>query len=291
MIELTRVPDAYLEQALSADERFLEPGCEQTAIDEMANDAIPRDTITFPELWYLNPAQMREFVEDFETPTVSRYEPRVNHSLSRYSLLQLCLAASLGTPYGLPDQRDGVVVQDIFPRSDLLNRPNSSFGANQNFSFHTDQAYNPSPSEVPDYVLLSSVRNDEAAPTIISHLPEALAKLSLQSIKQLHQSDFLFFRGRPEENLGVRIGPVLVESNTGNTIRIGTDILGQSMESAQALEEMHNAIAAVSQSVTLLTGQTLAFPNNTTPHARPGFQPATNPEKRRWLQRVFVKSS
>ena len=285
------IDDSFVEKALSLDEALFEPGLEKETMVTITEGPQPEALIiTEPTLLSLSEGQKRRFAQDLEAPTISQYPDLKSHALSRYGALQLVLASSLGTPFGLIDQRDGVVVQDLFPREDLLHRPNSSFGAYEDFDFHNDQAYNLNPLQVPDHVILSCIKNIERGATRVVHLPDVLRQLDKRTIRQLGKARYRFFRGRPDEDLGVRTGPILFEDDLGIKIRIGTDTVPITPQAETAFDELKTAFKAVAKGVTLRAGQTLVFPNKTTPHARDKFKPAQRPEDRRWLLRVFIKS-
>ena len=223
-----------------------------------------------------------------DLPTPTSYIAYDKACLTRYSLLQIALGQTFGDVRGLPDQRDGALSQDIYPAKNYEDRPSSSFGSLEKFEYHTDQAYNSDPLMVPSAVLLGCVRNDEHAATTGSSLREIYHQLTASESDLLASTQYRFYRGRVDEGHNYWSGPVLLDS--GNSVRIGTDMACDNTEADAALTRFRQLAADSALKVVLEPGQTLVTPNHTIVHARDAFVPNYNVDKRRWLHRIDVFS-
>ncbi len=293
-IERLPVNDVFIGFALSADAELLAPGNQQQAALWVAQNApLRQSTPETATIFELSEEQRSRFTRGYALPTPASYGPASEQGLSRLGLLHLTIASSYGQAFGLKDQRDGVIIQDIFPRDDALERPNSSYGSTQNFEFHTDQAYNPNFSQVPDTVMLACIRNDELASTRVAHFPRLLSLLSEADIEVLREPRYNFYRGRVEEDLDKRVSPVIEEEDGQPIIRLGTDMsIADDHEAAKAaLTNVRQTLGGIATDIRLEPGEMLIIPNKLTPHSRSPFRPNTRNSERRWLHRIFVHAS
>lgn len=289
-IERFPIGDSLVNFALNAPEDYLKPGKEHFVIENLAKSFsdIQKD-IKQVSMYTLTEEQKKKFANEYFLPTPLKYTSIDNHRLTRLSLLQLAFSLNFGTPFGLSDQRDGAIVQDIFPKDDKTERMNSSFGSKEDFAFHTDQSYNANLSEVPSFVILSCIRNEEKGITRAIHLSTILSNLKQADIDILKQPYFKFYTGRPEENIAVRIGPVLMDEEGVCPIRVATDMLAINTDAEAVLLLLRKIMKEKADDIVLNSGDILVLPNKTSVHSRSPFTPNSQEDKRRWLQRVFVK--
>lgn len=286
------LPEYFIDLALQADDELLQPGREPATLDWLNDQSLPTRKVTEPIIDYLDTKQVGYFTEDLSRPTIERYATFDAHALTRFGILQLAVASALGQPFGVEGQRNGVVVQDVFPKEDLLDRANSGLGARAGFDFHTDQAFGDHAKERPDYVSLACIRNHEGATTGLILLDDVLADLSESAIEQLYLPKYSFFRGRLEEGLGVDSGSILSDDADGSVcIRLGSDTYGFDKESTKALDELEDVLAIKTEEVVLSSGEILTFPNHKTIHERKGFEPMKSKANRRWVQKIYIKGS
>lgn len=284
------VDDSIVRIALVAPEEFLLPGRELDTVTAMAEHFRNiNKKIGEVGIWFLTKEQKASFAGDFSSATPSHYASIHDHRLTRLSLLQVAFSLILGTPFGLPDQRNGVIVQDIFPNEDKTKRINSIFDSKENLDFHTDQAYNANFLEVPKVVTLACIRNEERAATRVATLSVVLANLSASDIDVLKRPRFIFYTGRSHENLGVRIGPVLAEVDGICVIRVAIDMTPLDENAESALRSLRKIMEMVACNIVLDPGDILVLPNWFATHARNPFIPSKSEDKRRWLQRIFIK--
>lgn len=289
-IERFPIDDTLVHFALNAPEDYLKPGKEHFAIENIAKsfNNIQKD-LKQVSIYTLTKEGKRKFANEYSLLTPLKYTSIDNHRLTRLSLLQVAFSLNFGTPFGLPDQRDGAIVQDIFPKNDKTERINSSFGSKEDFAFHTDQSYNGNLSEVPSFVILSCIRNEEGGITRVIHLSTILSYLKQKDIDILKQPYFKFYTGRPDENIAVRIGPVLTDEEGVYTIRVATDMLSINADAESALSLLRKIMKEKADDIVLNSGEILVLPNKISVHSRSPFIPNSHEDKRRWLQRVFVK--
>ena len=284
------IDDSIVQFALTAPMKYLEPRMEHVAVAEMAvYFGSTRRDLCDAEIWSLTEEQRTKFAYDYAIPTPLRYASVKDHKLTRLSLLQVIFSLSLGTPFGLPDQRDGVIVQDIFPRVDKTERVNASFGSKEDFAFHTDQAYNADVSEVPTSMTLLCIRNQERGMTRVIHLSTILKNLTQTHTEVLKEPYFRFYTGRPEENIAVRVGPVLTDAGDLYTIRVATDMTAINPVAQAALLSLRRVMKMKADNIILEHGDISVLPNSTTVHSRSPFNPNPLETQRRWLQRIFIK--
>lgn len=194
----------------------------------------------------------------------------------------------------MPHQRNGVLLQDVFPKEGLFDRPNSGLGATEAFDFHTDQAFSPNPSERPDYVTLACVRNKERAITGIVALSSVIEQLDEETIEQLSSNSFNVYTGRAHEGKGIDVGPILARDESGViTIRLGGDVEGTTPGAQHALSGLKTVLAtkAPNEGIVLCPGEILGFDNTTTIHFRSSFVPESSPAERRWIRKTYICSS
>lgn len=290
-IERFPVDDLIVQTVLTAPEEFLLPGSVHRAVAWMHEHlkGIQKNTKK-ASIWFLTKEHQEGFVDNYSQTTPSSYVSIDEYRLTRLSLLQVAFSITFGIPFSLRDQRNGALVQDIFPKDGQIERVNSSFGSKGNFAFHTDQAYNINPFEVPDIITLLCVRNEERAVTRVAHLSEILPKINASDIDILKRSRFIFYTGRSYENIASRTGSILTEINGIYSIRIGTDMIPLDKEARSALSSLQEVIESVACDIVLSLGDIVVLPNRLAVHARSPFIQNKFADKRRWLQRVFIKS-
>lgn len=287
------ISDDIVELAISAPDEVITPGHNSDALAWALDQKLPLDQLSsFAVVWALSETQISLFSRDLNMPTPTSYPAEADHAVGRYGALQLLLSSTLGTPFGLPHQRNGVLLQDVFPKEGLFDRANSGLGATEAFDFHTDQAFSPDPLQRPDYVTLACIRNNERAITGIVSLSSVLMQLDKETLDQLSSNSFNVYTGRSHEGKGIDTGPILIRNESGQiTIRLGGDVEGTSSDARHALSGLRQALAtnATSEGLLLGKGEILGFDNSTSIHYRSSFTPESSPAKRRWIRKTYIR--
>lgn len=290
-IPTLEVSDPFIDLALYAPEELLVPGYGNKVLDWIADQHVPRSELDSYTVWELTPRQKALFEDELNTPSPALYPAASDHRIDRLGLLQLALSSSLGEPYGVEGQRNGVLLQDVFPKEGLFNRANSGLGATVGFDFHTDQAFSSLSTERPNKVTLACIRNNEAAVTSIISVDDVVEDIDPKVIDTLSDNYFEFYTGRPEEGLGIDYGSVIrMDGQTAN-VRLGGDTLGCNDASKFALESLREVLRNSKKSVAhvLLPGQIMAFNNLRVLHSRSSFDPHPQVNLRRWIKKVYIK--
>ncbi|HMS24110.1 MAG TPA: TauD/TfdA family dioxygenase [Acidimicrobiia bacterium] len=285
-IERIHVDDTFAGLAINAPRRLLKPGREREAL-EMLRESVPSITPgTDQVVLTLTNQQRRYFASDLMRPAPRAPQSDDRRERTRFGLLHLAIACSLGTPFGIEDQQFGVLAQDVFPLKRHNGKKNTGLGSQQRFGFHTDQASNPDTDEIPDIVILGCYKNGERAKTLVVSLADVLAELDAETIDILRSPVFTFVRGSDPTKNPV---PILTQKGSGITARLsaGTHTPYASRESS-ALLSLFSACKHVATDIILEPGEFLAFVNGVSPHGREAFKPARNPSERRFLQRTFI---
>lgn len=288
------VCDDFVDLALSAPEAILAPGHNPEALQWVIEQDVQPDTLgSFAVVWTLSERQKRLFSDELAAPTPRSYPAAAEHMVGRYGILQLLISSSLGLPYGLPHQRNGVLLQDVFPKEGLFERANSGLGATQAFDFHTDQAFCADPAQRPNYVTLACVRNKERAVTGMVSLADIVDELDTETIQCLSSNAFKVYTGRAHEDKGVDIGSILTVNEDGiATIRLGGDVEGTTRETQAALSQLKNILEtkAHKEPIVLEPGDILGFDNTISIHFRSSFIPEPDPDERRWIRKAYIRA-
>ncbi len=241
-----------------------------------------------PVVMKLSDEQYYALRPSFAEPTPVEVVSPDAQSVNRFGVLQLALGASIGTVLSIPSVRDGAVVQDIFPKESSRSAVSSSYGSEAEFAFHNDLSFLDE-ADVPDYVNLGCIRNDEGAETMVAHVTDIMSGLSASDISELQKPQYdvrhTYHRGKTGETTSQRQSAVLLPSGE---ITLGVDMTPQTDAAQIALHSLRKLVARIATPHTLQPGEVLVLPNKHVVHARGKFRMLNNPNNRRWLQRVNI---
>jgi L-asparagine oxygenase len=224
-------------------------------------------------------------------PTPSRSGERAKKATHASELWLCAVAAALGEPVGYLQEKQGSIVQDVFPtpgNADKLSSESSSIL----LDFHTEIAFHPF---MPDYVLLYGLRQDpdREARTIFSsvrrfiHLLDPADRDTL--FADLFKSGVDYSFGNTSERRG--LGPlvsVLYGDRQDPFLRYDLDLMeGQTPAARRALQVVRELVNDVQRDVTIEPGSLLVLDNRRSVHARSNFR-AHYDGRDRWLQRLSV---
>jgi len=223
--------------------------------------------------------------------TPQRYSPVEKADVHSFDLEHIAVASLVGTIYGTRGVRGGRLIADVFPKSGFEDKPNSAFGHNKPFAFHSDLAT--FPELRPDYFSLQCLRNFENVPTYISKV--TLANLTPAAIDALQQPVFRMANSATPGDKAGYVSPILVVKE-GAVERINyrgldmTTIMPTDNPDlyVEALIEFDANLRRNQCEVDLDQGDILIVNNTNTVHYRPSFEPYKNPALRRWLRRLHI---
>jgi hypothetical protein len=235
---------------------------------------------------------LRGFPRDPVVPPTPARSGERGRKATYASELWLCAVASaLGEPVGYLQEKQGSIVQDVFPtpgNADKLSSESSSIL----LDFHTEIAFHPF---MPDYVLLYGLRQDpdREARTIFSsvrrfiHLLDPADRDTL--FADLFRSGVDYSFGNTAERRG--LGPlvsVLYGDRQDPFLRYDLDLMmGQTPAARRALEVVRELVNDVRRDVAIEPGSLLVIDNRRSVHARSNFR-AYYDGRDRWLQRMAV---
>lgn len=228
-----------------------------------------------------------ELLADVKTPNNKR-TVKPEHLLPEVNSFLVSYAEKYGFPVGYDREKDGAIVQDIYPmKKDEKIQISSS--SSIDLQMHTETAFHP---YKPDWVILGCVKGDKRAETLYATLDEILYELDEPTLWELRQGDFVtsmdasFMRkGEPDKQYVVR--PV---SGVGDwTLTYDADLMTPlTDQAAKALGKLAQAVRRRTRSVVLGTGDILVLNNRTTVHGRKPFK-ARYDGTDRWLKRILVR--
>lgn len=217
----------------------------------------------------------------------------------------LSIAVLLGEPVAYRAEKNGALVQDMYPVEAERDRPSNESSAAP-LGFHTELAFSRSSPErpmhaaSPDFVLLLGLRcpHDRSATTSLADLRAVRRRLSPAHLAVLREpryeliAPYSFTRdgdgSRPwSAPVALLHGP---ETNPSMAFDTACGVRALSPEAEQALDALKHACQEpeVRTDVRLRTGELLMIDNNRCAHARSVF-PASFDGGDRWLQRVYVR--
>jgi len=239
------------------------------------------------------------------TPSEDTKPPYKAGRVSEHAIL--CLATLLGQPVAYRAEKNGALVQDVFPTRAHESAPSNESSAVA-LGFHTELTFSRRALEQPfhlagpDFVLLLGLRcpAERVASTLVieardvcSHLDEQHQAALRQPQYQL-QAPYSFTRdgdgSRPWSP------PVALLHGTTDVPWFAFDtacgVRGLSPAAEAALDALRFACddPSIQRSVQLGAGDLLMFNNRRCAHARSRF-PAQFDGSDRWLQRVYVRHS
>jgi len=219
----------------------------------------------------------------------------------------LLLAILLGEPVAYAAEKDGALVQNVFPTRDQRDQPSNESSAVA-LEFHTELTFSrvvPAQSfdvAAPDFVLLLALRSqpERAATTSIIEARDVCRLLDPANVEMLRQPVFELraphsftqdARGsRPwSPPLALVGGP---DEDPSMVFDISCGVKARTPEAEVALEALRRACAdpAIHRHVSLRPGDLLVIDNHKCAHARSPY-PARFDGRDRWLLRTYVRHS
>jgi L-asparagine oxygenase len=216
----------------------------------------------------------------------------------------LLVALLLGEPVSYADEKDGVLVQNVFPIETEKQSP-SNESSDTDLGFHTELAYSsrtpdrPLHTVSPDFLLLLGLRaapGADAVTTLVEarDICAALSEGSRATLRQpLFQlrAPYSFTRGSPDRPWLDPV-PLLHGTEAATTLAfdLACGVRGTTPEATDAINELRSVVARpeLQVSVRLAAGDLLVVHNRKCAHARSRFQAAFDGTDR-WLQRVYVR--
>ena len=218
----------------------------------------------------------------------------------------LLVAVLLGEPVAYRAEKDGVLVQDVFPVRELESTP-SNEGSATGLDFHTELTFSRAAPErpmhvaCPDFVLLLGLRcpADRAATTVTVDARAVCTRLDADQLAVLRDTQFQlraphsFTRDggdRPwSQPVALLRGSAAAPSFAFDS---ACGVRSLSAEATAALDALRAACADpdIQAPVQLGTGHLLVIDNNRCAHSRSPF-PARYDGRDRWLRRAYVRRS
>jgi L-asparagine oxygenase len=239
------------------------------------------------------------------TPTLYESGYYKDSYISEGSILSVAIL--LGEPVGYADEKNGAIVQNIFPvKTEERNPSNES--SKRELEFHTELSFShefpdrPYHVACPDFLLLLGLRSDvdDEAATQIVEAAAVLDRVSIEHRDVLReelfqlQAPFSFTRTGTGERPWSRPVPLLFGTHDAPTIAfdIACGVRSLSGASEAALEALRDACndPTIHQEMRIKAGDLLVVDNRKCAHARSSFR-ARFDGTDRWLQRVYVRQS
>ena len=221
----------------------------------------------------------------------------VAHAL-HFGLIQL-----LGTtPFAVDYENDGRLIRNVVPNPAAAG-VTSSWGADSEFSWHTDNPHLPFGAPgldprpyVPRYLTFYAVRNEERVPTEITTVDDVVSALDAEGRRRLKSAQFTVGAAAsndadPSGRRAQSDGIAVLEDGPGGHVWARYDrgtTAGRTAEASAALEAWSGALDRVpAQEFVLDAGDFLIFDNYRVLHRRRAFTPRPNATAR-WLRRCYA---
>jgi L-asparagine oxygenase len=239
------------------------------------------------------------------TPTKPAHRPFKTGHVSECAIL--FIAILLGEPVAYAEEKDGALVQDVFPTRSQRTTP-SNESSSVALAFHTELTFSRMAPEqsfdvaAPDFVLLLALRSPRgrSATTSVVEARDLCARLDAAHVAALREPRFRLRaphsfvrdagRSRPwSPPLALIRGP---DEALSMAFDIACGVRALSPEADTALRALRAACAdpALQRSVQLRPGDLLAIDNNRCAHARSRYE-ARFDGRDRWLRRAYVRRS
>lgn len=243
-----------------------------------------------PQVVHIRNAVPLDLIAGVRTPNEKGKRYKEGDFLPELDDFLLDYAKKYGTPVGYDRERDGAMVQNIFPdRKEARSQISSSSAVV--LQMHTEAAFHP---YKPDWILLACVRGDKRAATTFATLDDILYELDEGSLWELRQPDFMTtvdksFRTKGEPDKEYIVRPLVgsgdwVLTYDADLMRPLTD------HAAKAFGKLGGAIKKRTRKVVLDAGDILVINNRTTVHGRNSFK-ARYDGTDRWIKRVLVRET
>jgi L-asparagine oxygenase len=246
--------------------------------------------------------------EDDLPPTPIRADSAFGRELSFLpEAVVLCVAMELGEPLGYRAEKNGVLVQNVFPVESHRNSPSNESSSSM-LDLHTELVFSrrnprlPLDAESPDFILLWCLRGDPGgtAETLVLTVDDLCAELHPLCLDVLSQDRFelrapySFTRDEPGDRPWV--GPVPLLRGEGPKRLAAFDLAcgtrGIDEAAKNALNELRKAAQTpgITKRVHLQSGDLLVLDNRRCIHGRTPFS-AQFDGKDRWMLRVYIRRS
>ena len=223
-----------------------------------------------------------------ELPTTPNHpgDPTGKDLLSEFILL--AVARTLGEPVGYRPEHGGDLVQNLLPTHEGAMQQTSTSSAVE-LEFHTETAFHP---HRPRHLLLSCLKGDPEAATLLCSIREVLDELSPETRRALGEPRF---RTRVDESFGAsadappgELMAVLSGDPRRPTLIFDAELMsGDDPDAVAALDELRRVTRDRRIAVVLEAGDLLVVDNHVCIHGRTAFT-ARHDGSDRWLQRSFV---
>jgi hypothetical protein len=234
-------------------------------------------------------------VQEFPPTPVSGFGTETDLAVT--NALHFGLIQILGlTPYAVEYENDGRLIRNVVPNP-AASGTTSSWGADSEFSWHTDNPHLPfggpglDPRRyVPRYLTFYAVRNDERVPTELAAVADATAALDATATAALRRADFEVGAPASNDTRHALAGtPVLEHGPDGDRARFDKGTTRALTPSASAaLGDWSGALASMpARELVLNPGEFLIFDNYRVLHRRRAFTPGPAPTAR-WLRRCYA---
>jgi L-asparagine oxygenase len=240
------------------------------------------------------------------TPVESNAMPPAEFTLLT-EVMELAIALLLGEPVAYRAEKDGALVQHVFPVPSEEDAP-SNESSDILLDLHTELVFSrrqperPLDAASPDFILLYCLRSDpeRTAETLIAEVADLCARLPDSDLVVLREPRFelrapySFTKDDPSDRPWV--GPV---SLLGRTESVPTAAFDLACGSRAVDEEAGQALAALREaanepgvvlSIRLEPGNLLILDNRRCVHGRTRFTARYNGSDR-WIQRIYVRLS
>lgn len=197
----------------------------------------------------------------------------------------------LGLATGYQELREGTVYHDVYPSPGAHYL--SSETSETLLEFHTEMAYH---RLQPRFVMLACSRADHEgkAATLVASVRNAIPRMSQEAIDVLFDSPMpcnldVAFRGGADPSPQAQVA-VLYGDKADPFLGYDRELLAPTDEThVRALQELSDALDAVTKEVPLRPGQLCVVDNYRTTHARTPFTPRWDGADR-WLHRMYIRT-
>jgi L-asparagine oxygenase len=239
------------------------------------------------------------------TPSSSDFRPIKPAHVSEGSILSI--AVLLGEPIGYADEKNGAVVQNVYPVAAEANS-SSNESSSSNLDFHTELSFSrrhpewPLDHACPDFLLILCLRQDplRQATTYVAEARALCARLSPEHRRALRERNFELRAPYSFTRLGDGsrpwLGPVALVDGPEWAPRIALDLAcgvrAKTHEGDEAITALRAAASepGISAAIKLSSGDLLVLNNRSCAHARGTFE-ARFDGRDRWLHRVYARRS